>query len=64
MASDHKQSECTDDECIDHGDQCGCCGAYILEALTTGMGEVLAHNRYGVDCRSAKTVTAHGNPNE
>lgn len=35
-----------DDECVHHGDKCGICGAYIIEAAQVGDGEAMYHGRY------------------
>jgi len=34
------------DECVHHGDKCGICGSYIIEAAEVGDGEAMYHGRY------------------
>ena len=48
---------CANEECVEHGDRCGSCGALIIEAALPGAGEGLYHHRYGVDCRTATILT-------
>ena len=44
------------EECIHHGDICGACGAFIIEAAEVGDGEAMYHGR-DEDCRLVRRLT-------
>ena len=44
------------EECIHHGDRCGACGAFIIEACEVGDGDAMYHGR-NEDCRLVRRLT-------
>ena len=44
------------EECIHHGDRCGACGAFIIEATEVGDGEAMYHGR-DEDSRLVRRLT-------
>ena len=44
------------EECVHHGDICGACGSFIIEAAEVGDGEAMYHGRHE-DCRLTRRLT-------